>query len=92
MDGYTKLSFGNMLDKLWDTKIHSVLSDKAVQYIENAYFYCRPSESASMNKQSKMTEEESKIYNLLFDKLNNRTAEIVAKQMKETDYKNNAKF
>ena len=52
MDEYTKLSFNNMLDKLWDIKIHQVHSDKASQdfYIENAYFYCRPSESASMNK------------------------------------------
>jgi hypothetical protein len=92
MEGFTKLSFNNMLDKLWEIRSQSILSEISIQYVENSYFYCRPSESASLNKESELTEEEQHIHHLLFEKLNERTAELVAKDLKSIDLKTNEEF
>lgn len=92
MEGFTKLSFSNMLDKLWEIRSQSILSEISIQYVENAYFYCRPSESAGLNKESELTEDEKHINYLLFEKLNDRTAEIVAKDLKSIDLKVNEEF
>jgi regulator of nonsense transcripts 2 len=92
MEGFTKLSFNNMLDKLWEIRSQSILSEISIQYVENAYFYCRPSESAGLNKESELTEDEKHINYLLFEKLNDRSAEIVAKDLKSIDLKINEEF
>lgn len=92
MEGFSKLSFNNMLDRLWDMKVQAVLSDKALQYVENAYFYCRPSESASLNRQTELNEEEQHIHSLLFEKLNEETVAQVVKELKKVDIKKNEDF
>ena len=92
MEGFTKISFSNMLDHLWDKKTKTILSEKSIQNIENAYFCCRPSESASLNKEPELTEEEMHINQLLFESLNDRTVEEVARQLKKVDVKKNEEF
>ena len=92
MEGFTQISFNNMLDHLWEKKNKSILSEKSVQYIENSYFCCRPFESTSLNNEPDQSEEEKKINYLLFEYMNETTAEDVARLIKKMNLKTNEEY
>ena len=78
---HTKLSFNNMLDRMWERKIQGLLSDKSLQHVENAYFICRPVQTASQVREDNTTEAQKKMKHLLFECLNEQTADEVVKKL-----------
>ena len=92
MEGFTQISFNNMLDHLWEKKSKSILSEKAIQYVENSYFCWRPLESSTLNKEPDQSEEEKKIDHLLFEYLDETTAEDVARIIKKMNLKMNESY
>lgn len=70
-----------MLDALWDRKIKGLLSDKSLQYVENAYFCCRPIQTAHQIREDNTSEFQKEIKTLIFEKLNESTAEDVTNKL-----------